>query len=304
MNAIFFLFALGLLVYGLYRALTPFTFDSTHRPQYRFRLEAFVPYLIAAVALFVLFSSFTTVDTGYRGVVLRFGAVTGRILDPGPHLILPVAESVARVNVQTQIVKPDEQAASHDLQIVHTQVTLGYYIDPSYVTYIYSQLNDDAKTRVITPAILESIKATTARYDAEQLIANRAAVRDGIEDFVKQRLTPHHVIVDSVSITDFNFSAEYNQAIESKVTAAQNALKAENDLRRIKIEADQKVAQATGEAEALKVQKEQITPELLQLRTIEMMNQRWDGHLPESYYGGTAPLPMMDVLKGAPSSRR
>ena len=107
------------------------------------------------------------------------------------------------------------------------RVTLGYYVDPNYVGYVYSQLNDDAQVRAITPAILEAIKAVTARYDAEELIANRAAVRDGIEDFVKQRLVPHHIIVDSVSITDFNFSAEYNQAIESKVTAAQNALKAE-----------------------------------------------------------------------------
>lgn len=304
MNTIFFLFAFGLLIYGFYRAITPFSIDSTRRLHYNFHFRSFAPYLIAAIALFVLFSSFVTVDTGYRGVVLRFGAVTGRTLNPGPHLIIPIAETVVRVNVQTQIVKPDEQASSHDLQIVHTQVTLGYYVDPNYVGYVYSQLNDDAQVRAITPAILEAIKAVTARYDAEELIANRAAVRDGIEDFVKQRLVPHHIIVDSVSITDFNFSAEYNQAIESKVTAAQNALKAENDLRRIKIEADQKIAQATGEAQALKVQKEQITPELLQLRTIEMMDKKWDGRLPENYFGGTAPLPMMDVFKGAAGTHR
>lgn len=119
---------------------------------------------------------------------------------------------------------------------------------------------------------------------------------------MRDRLAAHHIDVDAVSITDFNFSEEYNRAIEAKVTAQQNALKAENDLTRIKIEAEQKVAQAGAEAKALEVQKQQITPELLQLRTIEMMQQHWDGHLPEVYMGGgqgSGALPMIDVLKAA-----
>jgi hypothetical protein len=61
------------------------------------------------------------------------------------------------------------------------------------------------------------------------------------------------------------------------------------------------VAQAQAEAKALEVQKQQITPELMQLRTIEMMQQHWDGHLPEVYMGGQGggALPMIDVLKAA-----
>lgn len=299
MGVLFFLLFIGVLGFGIYRGLSITRDDQYHDLHVSYSFLKTLPYLVGSLLIFTIFLSFTTVDTGYRGVVLRFGAVTGRTLEPGPHFIMPIAESVRNVNVQTQIVKPDEMAASHDLQIVHTQVTLGYYTDPQYVGYIVSQLGDDAQTKVITPAILEGIKAVTSRYDAEQLVANRAAVRDGIEDFVKQRLAPHHILVDAVSITDFNFSKEYNDAIEAKVTAAQNALKAENDLRRIKIEADQKVAQATGEAQALKVQKEQITSELLQLRTIEMMNHKWDGKLPDVMVSGSGALPMLDILKAA-----
>jgi regulator of protease activity HflC (stomatin/prohibitin superfamily) len=170
---------------------------------------------------------------------------------------------------------------------------------------IWAKLNDDAVDRVVKPAILEAIKAQTAQYDAEQLIAQRATVRNGIEQYVRDRLAAHHIDVDAVSITDFNFSEEYNRAIEAKVTAQQNALKAENDLTRIKIEAEQKVAQAQAEAKALEVQKQQITPELLQLRTIEMMQQHWDGHLPEVYMGSGqgGALPMIDVLKAAGRSK-
>jgi regulator of protease activity HflC (stomatin/prohibitin superfamily) len=159
-------------------------------------------------------------------------------------------------------------------------------------------LNDDAETRVIVPAILEAIKARTAQYDAQDLISQRPIVRDGIEDFVRTRLDPYHIVAENVSITDFRFSDEYERAIEAKVTAAQQAEKAQNDLARIKIEAEQKVAAAQGEAQALEVQKAQITPELIQLRTIEMLHDKWDGHLPE-VMSGSGSLPMLDVLKAA-----
>lgn len=256
-------------------------------------------WVVAAVTLLCLMS-FVTVDAGYRGVVLRFGATTGRVLNPGLHFIIPFIETIQPISVQVQIEKLDSQASSHDLQEVHTQVTLAYWQDPCCVSDIWSELNNDAVARVVVPAIQEAVKANTAHFDAEQLIANRPVVRDGIEGYVRQRLAAHHINVDAVSITDFSFSTEFNTAIEAKVTAAQNALKAENDLKRIQVEAEQKVTQAKAEAEALNVQRTQITPELLQLRTIEMMQAHWDGHLPDVYIGGAnGALPMIDVLKAA-----
>lgn len=270
-----------------------------------FSISRGLPFLLAAALIFVFWLSFTTIDAGYRGVVLRFGALTGRTLEPGPHLIIPIFESVRPISVQVQVEKLDSQAASHDLQVVHTQVTLAYYQDPCCVTDIWAKLNDDALDRVVIPAIQEAIKAQTAQFDAEQLVARRAVVRDGIEQYVRDRLTAHHIDVDAVSITDFNFSEDYNRAIEAKVTAQQNALKAENDLNRIKIEAEQKVTQAQAEAKALEVQKQQITPELIELRTIEMMQQRWDGRLPDVYMAGNSSgaLPMIDVLRAAGKTR-
>ncbi len=295
----------GFVLLGFWRILV--AARASHADgQLAAHLGSGIPFFVAAVLVFIFWMSFTTVDSGYRGVVLRFGAVTGRTLEPGPHLITPFLETVRPISVQVQVEKLDSQASSHDLQVVHTQVTLAYYQDPCCVTDIWAKLNDDAVDRVVIPAIQEAIKAQTAQYDAEQLIAQRATVRNGIEQYVRDRLTAHHIDVDAVSITDFNFSEEYNHAIEAKVTAQQNALKAENDLTRIKIEAEQKVAQAQAEAKALEVQKQQITPELLQLRTIEMMQQHWDGHLPEVYMGGGqggGALPMIDVLKAAGRSK-
>lgn len=260
-----------------------------------------VPYYLASVVFLLLAMSYTEVDAGSVGVVKRFGNPV-RQADPGLHFILPVIETMTTIPVQTRIVKPNEDASSRDLQIVHTEVTLAYHVDPAYATFVLVNLNADAENRVINPAIFEAIKATTAQYDVQELITQRPLVRDGIENFVRTKLAQYHIIAETTSITDFRFSDEFEKAIEAKVTAQQHAEQATNDLKRIEIEANQKIAQAKGEAEALRSQKEQITPELLALRTIEMMDKHWDGHLPNNWVStgaGRSALPMFDVLQGA-----
>lgn len=258
--------------------------------------------LVGAGLFFLLLDfSYTTIDAGQVGVVKRFGDPI-RELAPGIHFIVPVADSVTPVVVQTRVVKPSEEASSRDLQMVNFEVTLAYHVDPRYATYVLVQLNDDAENRVIIPAVLEAIKSVTAQYDVQDLISRRPDVRDKIEAFVSARVAPYHIVSETTSITNFKFSEQYEQSIEAKVTAQQLAEKAQNDLNRIKIEAEQKVAAAEGEAKALEVQKQQITPELIQLRTVEMMNNKWDGRLPDVIVGGSGALPMMDVLRAAQSA--
>lgn len=265
--------------------------------------------LIPALAFFALFLGLVTVDAGSVGIVKRGGRPVAE-LQPGFHFIRPVGDTVQPVSVQTRITKTSEDASSKDLQIVKAEVTLAYHIDKQYALDIAVQLNDDAETRVIVPAILESIKAETSQYDVRELVTQRAKVRDGIEERVKTRLLPYHIIAESTSITNFAFSAQYEASIEAKQVAEQNAEKAKNDLVRIRVEAEQAAAEAKGKgdaaiaaatgeaqstlivarakAEAQKLQRDNITPELLQLRTIELMHDKWDGVFPSTYIGSGA----------------
>lgn len=289
MTFILVLASLALFIAGL--VLDVFTFIRASAVS----LKRGRPFYGLSVVCMLLAMSYTEVDAGQMGMVKRFGRPV-REAGPGLHFILPLIETMQTIAVQTRIVKPNEDASSLDLQVVHTEVTLAYHVDPAYATFVMVELNSDAEERVINPAIYEAIKATTAKYNVQELIAERPRVRDDIEVFVKARLAPYHIIAETVSITDFRFSDEFEKAIEAKVTAQQHAEQATNDLKRIEIEANQKIAQAQGEAQALKLQKEQITPELLQLRTIEMLRDKWDGKFPTVVSGS---LPMLDILKGA-----
>lgn len=292
-----FLAALALCLVGIF-----FTFARrSTNPKRESPIEfAFVPlgglkwFALSFVLFFFSYAidGFVSIDAGSVGIVKKWGEPV-RTLDPGLHYIIPIAESVTPVATQTRIVKPNENASSKDLQVVYTEVTLAYHVDPAFASYVLVKFNNDAETRLINPAILESIKRATAKYDANELIAKRPQVRDDIEDFVKQRLASEHIIAESTYITNFSFSKEYEQAIENKQVAQQKAEQATNDLNRIKIEADQRVAKAQAEATELRLQAAQITASTIQLRMIE----KWDGHLP-SVVTGSGTVPMMDVLAG------
>lgn len=194
--------------------------------------------------------SFVQVNAGQRGVVLNLGRVTNTTFGEGLHMKQPYLQSVVIMDVQVQAHKIVATAASKDLQDVSTEVTLNFRLRPEKVNLIYQTLRTDYTVRVIDPGIQEAVKSVTALYNAEELIAKRASVRDEIDSRLDARLEEHGIFVEQVNITDFDFSESFNEAIESKVTAAQNALRAINDLTRIQTEAEQVRARAAGERDA------------------------------------------------------
>jgi regulator of protease activity HflC (stomatin/prohibitin superfamily) len=160
-------------------------------------------------------------------------------------------------------------------------------------------MRQDYENRVIQPYIQEAVKSTTANYNAEELITKRPAVKDALQDLMAERLAPLGIGVVQLSITDFQFSAAFQQAIEAKVTAVQQALEAENALRRVEFEAQQNVTRATAEAKGLELQKAQITPDLIRLRQIEVQGaavEKWNGVMPNVVTSG-GPVPMLDVFR-------
>jgi len=250
------------------------------------------------LALVLLWGTVGTVGAGERGVLLRFGAVTGRIYDEGLYFKIPFVDEVTPMSTQIQKYAAPATSSSKDLQVVTTEVTLNFQLDAAQVGEIYRSLRSDYQNRVIQPYIQEAVKSTTANYNAEELITRRPAVKDALQALMGERLAPLGIGVVQLSITDFQFSAAFQQAIEAKVTAVQQALEAENALRRVEFEAQQQVTRATAEAKGLELQKAQVTPGLLQLRQIEVQRtavEKWNGVMPSVVTSG-GPVPMLDVF--------
>jgi prohibitin 2 len=211
-----------------------------------------VPIIVGIIIISVIaVSSVRVVDAGNRGILVQFGNVdTDVSLDEGLHFVVPFRDNVVQMEVRTQKIVESATSASKDLQDVSTQVALNYHVNPDRAQVLYQQLGPDYSNRVIVPAIQESVKQVTARFNAEELITNRETVKNQIEEQIKARLAPYNVVVDALSITEFAFSQQFTTAVESKVEAQQRALQAQNELRRIQIEAQQNEAKAIGEQKA------------------------------------------------------
>ncbi len=255
--------------------------------------------LIAVVVLILIFSSFTTVASGYRGVLLQLGAVKPTILSEGFHFKVPFIQTVQPMEVRVQKEESSQSAASKDLQMVTTKVAVNFSVDPEAVNKLYQEIGMDYRSRIVDPAVAESLKAVTAQYTAEELISRRPEVSAQVKDILSKKLTKYYMKLEDINIKEFAFSEEFNKAIEQKQTAEQNALKAQRDLERIKIEAQQQITQAGAEAEALKLKKQEVTPELIQLKQIEVQEkalEKWDGRLP-SVTGGATPFVDLSGIK-------
>lgn len=233
--------------------------------------------LVLMVVAFAWLSIVVSVPTGHRGILLNFGqAIT--TLGEGFALKMPFVQDVVMMSVQTQKFDAKSAAASSDLQDVSTVVAVNFHINPESTMTLYRNVGENYQETIIAPAVQEVVKATTAKFTAEQLITKRETVKVQMEAALSERLRKHNIMVDALSISDFAFSPEFTKAIEAKVTAEQESLQAQNVLTRVKIEAEQKVVSAQAEAEAIRLQNEQLnkSQKVLMLRMIE----KWDGKLP------------------------
>ena len=240
--------------------------DPTKDPSLRFWGIAGVFLGVVLVVGSVIFGSFTTIPAGQRGVVIRFGAITGNVLGEGLKTKVPFLDSVVKMSVQTQKYEAASTAASRDLQEVKTAIALNWRLDPSLAADVYKTLGLEYIDRIAAPAIQETIKQVTARYNAEDLILKREEVKGAISESLAARLLERGIIAETVSITDFQFSATFIAAIEAKVAAEQSVLESKNKLERVKVEAQQREAVEQGEA-AARIAKAQGEAEYIRIVT-------------------------------------
>ncbi len=265
--------------------------------------------IVLIVVGVAVFASVKIVDSGHRGVLLHWNAVdvSNPPLDEGLHFVVPFQDEVVNIEVRTLKYEKNSRSASKDLQTVETTVTVNYHPDKESIHRLYKNLGLDYENRVIQPAIEETVKQVTANYNAEELITKRPLVKQDIETSIRERLNQFEMVTEVISITDFEFSPLFSQAIEAKVEAEQKALKAENDLRRIEVEARQReanavglananIAEAKGEAEAIAIINDALATNPNYIEWLK--TKAWDGKLPLVVGEGGTPFIAIPTTPG------
>lgn len=260
--------------------------------------RAVVGIVLAAALVFVGANSLHAVPAGHTGVVTRFGAVDQQGLSEGLHVVLPFVTRVVDINNQVMKAEVTSNSASQDLQTVNSTVALNYRIDSQSAASVYQNIGVNYENVVVIPAIQEAVKSVMAQYTAEELITMRQTVGNEMQQNISEKLVPYGFSTESVNIVDFQFSEEFNAAIEAKQTAQQNALKAEQDLARVKVEAEQAITQAQAEAESYRLKSQELTDEMIMMEFID----KWDGKLPTVVSDGQALFSMDSILESAQSA--
>ena len=282
-----------------------------------------VPVAILLVGAFALLSSMTVViESGNVGVVTTLGAVQPNALPEGFHMKKPIVDQVQQIDIRLTASHAQATAASKDLQSVSTQVTMQYSLNGALAPLIYQRIGTLKKVSasLVEPAIQECVKGVTAKFTAEELVTKREIVKQQIQDALgnffndtlREKGLENAITIANLAITDFEFSPEFNRAIEAKVKAEQMALQAKNEkiMRVTQAEASAEERKLAASAEAFStevqskaradaIQREALalkqSPEIIQLRSIE----KWDGVLPRISGGGVVPFLNVGEFQGA-----
>ena len=256
---------------------------------------------VVVLLLVAFFASIRIVEPGHSGVVVRLGQAQEEALNEGIHFVLPFITKVHAIDIRIQKAEVKTAAASKDLQTINAEIAVNYRVDAMETVSLFRGIGRNYVAIVIEPAIQEEFKAGSAKYTAEDLITQRTIVSTEIREAISKRLAVRGVVIEAVNIMNFDFSAEFNRAIEEKMTAEQKAQQAERELERFKIEAQQKVETAKGEAEAvlekakaeaeaLNLKSQYAKPELIWLTAVE----KWDGKMPTHLFA-SPPMPVFET---------
>lgn len=258
--------------------------------------------VIVVLVLFLgvtVLSACHTIPAGHTGVVTQFGAVSDQVLTEGLHFTVPYITQVVKIDNRVLKTEVSSSSASKDLQTVSSTIALNYRVKNEASAQLYKNVGVNYESVIVNPAIQECVKAVTAKFTAEELITNRQMVGDQMRELLQEKIGPYGLQIEVFNIISFDFSEEFNAAIEAKQTAQQNALKAEQDLSRIKIEAEQQIEQARAEAESYKLRSQELTDEMIRMEAIN----KWDGRLPYVVSDGSTILDLTGgLLEGGVSA--
>lgn len=278
-----------------------------------------IPFVLLALYL-VVGGACVVVPSGHVGVVRTLGAVQSEEFGEGFHFKKPFLDKVHKMDIRLTAASSKASAASKDLQVVQTQVTMQYSLVGPASPDIYQKIGkrEVVSLTLIEPAIQESVKAVTAKYTAEQLVTKRAEVKAQIQEAIKnfvvvtlveKGLPGNALEIANIAITDFDFSPEFNRAIEMKVKAEQEALQAKNEKQKrvTQAEAAYEEKKLAAEATAFAIEAESVAraeaiereakaikanPQIIDLRVAE----KWDGILPKFTGGGVVPFINVDKV--------
>lgn len=246
-------------------------------------------FLVALVILAVSgFTGIEVVNTGHRGVKSTYGKVQEETLEEGLYWYNPFTSTIRQMNVQTQRSEIHLNTYTKDVQAADLTLVVNYNLDKAKAPEMFRDVGSDWEEKLIPQAISGTVKTVIGKWDAVDLVANRDKAQAAIQEQLAAALGTKDVFVSRLEITDLGFKKEFNDAVESKVKAIQEAEQAKNQTVKITEEARQKVISAKAEAESMSIRSQALSQNQNLVAYEAVM--KWDGKLPVYNLGNSVPF--------------
>ncbi|MBP1544899.1 MAG: prohibitin family protein [Oscillospiraceae bacterium] len=249
--------------------------------------------LVVLLAIIVAFNSFTVVNEGFIGVKYQFGKIADSDLSAGLNFHIPFMEEIEQVDIREQVYAVTTDAYTSDTQTVNElMLKVNYYYDGTQLSEIIRTIGiSNVETKLLVPNVAKITKDEIGKVQAEMLVQNRSDVQNAIFAKIKDALAPQGIIVTAFAIENLSFDDAFEQSIQAKVIAAQDALKMQNKTAEKEEEAKQQVIAAQAEADsqkikadaeayAIQVVQEQIAQSPDYIEYLKISN--WNGVLPQA----------------------
>ena len=240
------------------------------------------------VVLIAFFNPLAIVGVGERGVKVTLGKVSPTSYTEGIHFITPFISHIKNMNVKTQKSYVETSVYTKDIQNAQITYVLNYNLQPENAHRMYREVGMNYLETVVTPVVEGTLKDVIGKWNAQDLVANREQATREVLVKLQQHLTPKYVNVTDFQMTAIAYSGVFEKAIENKVTAEQEALRAKNKTVQIQEEAKQKLISAEAEAKSMAIRAHALTQNkaLVEYEAV----QKCDGKLPEYVLGNSMPF--------------
>lgn len=246
------------------------------------------------IVFIVICNPIAIVGVGERGVKVTLGQVSPKSYTEGVHLVTPFISKIKNMDVKTQKTYIETDLYTKDIQQAKISYVINYNLQPQNAHKMFREVGTGYVDNILMPVVEGTIKDVIGKWNAQDLVANRESATIDILKKLQTQLEPRYINVTGFQITDINYSGGFERAIESKVTAEQEALKAKNRTVQIQEEAKQKIISAEAEAKSMAIRANALTQNkaLVEYEAV----QKWDGHLPQYMMGNT--VPFMNITAG------
>ncbi len=274
------------------------------------RLRYFVPGAIVILMLIVtLIRGICIIDSTQVGVVRTFGKINRQIA-PGLNLVNPISDSVTTYDLRVHVRQASFASYTKDAQPLTASIEYQYALDKDNVMDVALEYGTyDVLEAKLDNVVQERAKIVFAKYSAMTLLENRATLSTEVSEEVETIEELYHVNFTSVIVQDIDFSDAFEASVEAKMTAEQDALRAEQEKKTAVVKAEQEaevaaieaeaaIARAEGEAEAMRITREALQ-NMPDAYIQQMWIEKWNGELPAVQAGDSASVIVNPGLKDA-----